>query len=148
MGHYLKGMWLNPSTSKDGYVRVSLMRNGRHVVLVHRLVLETYIGPCPDGMEACHSNGDRSDNRLSNLRWDTSVANEFDKIAHGTYDARISRGEKNGLSKLTELEVRQIDKFHGLGMSRRRLSEMYGVSQNQIRMIALHKQWKHLWGEK
>lgn len=42
---------------------------------VHRLVLETFVGPCPEGMECDHVNRDRSDNRLQNLRWVTSVDN-------------------------------------------------------------------------
>lgn len=51
---------------------------------VHRLVLETFVGPRPEGAEACHNNGDKLDNRLTNLRWDTPGANARDKLAHGT----------------------------------------------------------------
>ena len=49
---------------------------------VHRLILETYIGPCPEGMECCHNNGNRFDNRLKNLRWDSLSNNMEDKIKH------------------------------------------------------------------
>jgi hypothetical protein len=66
-------------------------------------------GPCPPGMEACHNNGDPTDNRLCNLRWDTHANNEADKIRHGTYFIRARlKGERNGNSKLTEEEVRLI----------------------------------------
>jgi len=62
------------------------LRNGRLIVLlcnnikktnayVHRLVLEAFVGPCPDGMECCHNDGDRTNNRLENLRWDTHKNN-------------------------------------------------------------------------
>ena len=36
---------------------------------VHTLVLETFVGPRPDGHDADHIDGDRLNNRLENLRW-------------------------------------------------------------------------------
>lgn len=50
---------------------------------VHRLVLTAFVGPCPDGMEGCHNDGDPSNARLSNLRWDTPRENAQDVIRHG-----------------------------------------------------------------
>ena len=50
---------------------------------VHRLVLETFVGACPAGMEACHNNGNPADNRLENLRWDTRQNNALDRVKHG-----------------------------------------------------------------
>lgn len=54
--HYLK-----PRALKNGhlYVVVSGQR-----VLVYRLVLECFVGPCPEGHEACHHNDLPNDNRL------------------------------------------------------------------------------------
>ena len=71
---------------RDGRSRVRLHREGCNVQQrVHRLVLEAFVGPAPVGMIACHNNGDASDDRLSNLRWDTRSANELDKVRHGTH---------------------------------------------------------------
>ena len=68
-----------------GHLAVGLKRNGSRItVRVHRLVLEAFVGPCPEGMEGCHNDGDASNNALSNLRWDTSSANKQDMIRHGT----------------------------------------------------------------
>jgi hypothetical protein len=68
-----------------GRLRVTLSREGRHCVrYVHRLVIESFFGPCPPGREACHNNGDHTDNRLSNLRWDTHANNVLDQFRHGT----------------------------------------------------------------
>ncbi|MDE2095631.1 MAG: HNH endonuclease [Patescibacteria group bacterium] len=72
--------------------------------LVHRLVLEAFIGPCPPGMECRHLNGNRSDNRLENLCWGTRIENVEDKRKHGT----ILRGEMNPNAKLTADTVIQI----------------------------------------
>lgn len=38
-------------------------------IRVYAIVLETFHGPCPPGSECWHLNGDREDNRASNLRW-------------------------------------------------------------------------------
>lgn len=46
---------------------------------VHLYVLETFVGPRPEGMQACHGDGDPANNRLSNLRWDTCSNNNLDK---------------------------------------------------------------------
>lgn len=43
---------------------------------VHRLVLETFIGPCPPTLECDHINRVRHDNRVENLRWVTSKENQ------------------------------------------------------------------------
>lgn len=55
-----------------------------YYALVHRLVLEAFVGPCPPGMECCHKDLDRSNEALSNLRWDTRSANTLDAVQHRT----------------------------------------------------------------
>lgn len=69
-----------------GHISVHLTSQGRSAtLLVHRVVLSVFVGACPDGMEACHNNGDPGDNRLSNLRWDTKSSNTRDAVLHGTH---------------------------------------------------------------
>lgn len=60
--------------SRDGKVRNRL---------VHRLVLEAFVGPCPDGLEALHDNDDATDNRLENLSWGTRARNIADRTRNG-----------------------------------------------------------------
>lgn len=65
--------------------RVPLSREGATKdFYVHRLVLEVFVGPCPPGMEACHNDGDPTNNHLGNLRWDTHFENVQDIARHGT----------------------------------------------------------------
>jgi hypothetical protein len=68
---------------RDGYPCVNLGRGNQRYV--HRLVLEAFVGSAPEGMEACHDNGDRADCRLANLRWDHHSGNMLDKVRHGTH---------------------------------------------------------------
>lgn len=88
------GRVLVPFEHQDsGYQQVSLCRGGQQFdVLIHRLVLEAFVGPCPPGQEGCHYNDVGSDNRLGNLRWDTPSANKRDSVRNGTHrNARKTR---------------------------------------------------------
>jgi hypothetical protein len=50
----------------------------RRDVMVHALVLETFVGPRPEGHDGDHINKDRQDNRLVNLRWRPTAENRAD----------------------------------------------------------------------
>lgn len=68
-----------------GYLAADLWREGIvKTVHVHRMVLEAWIGPRPDGCESCHGPNGHTDNSVSNLRWDTHKNNMRDGRKHGT----------------------------------------------------------------
>lgn len=77
-----RGRVLSQSPSGSGYLKVALGRG--NTKYVHQLVLMAFVGRRPLGMEACHANGHLTDNRASNLTWDTSTMNKLDRIRHGT----------------------------------------------------------------
>ena len=83
---------LKQQTNPDGYRRVTLHCGNRKRVsrYVHRLVLLAFVGPCPEGKEACHNDGNQRNNRLDNLRWDTPKANAADRI-RARYEAESRR---------------------------------------------------------
>lgn len=77
----LQGKVLKERTNKVGYPVVSLYRGGkatRKERTVHRLVLEAFVGPAPDGCEVLHGDGTKINNHLSNLRWGTRSENMRD----------------------------------------------------------------------
>jgi hypothetical protein len=82
---------LGQTPNADGYPSVRMVINGkRKRVAVHRLVSEKFHGPRPSiGHEVCHIDGDKTNNRASNLRWGTRKDNAADRESHG----RTSRGE-------------------------------------------------------
>lgn len=68
-----------------GYPTVSLTRNGKYrPYRVHGLVARAFHGPRPDGKEARHLNGVKTDCRASNLQWGTHRQNMRDMLGHGT----------------------------------------------------------------
>lgn len=67
------------------YLFVRLRRKGKtDYKPVHHFVLVAFAGPRPLGKEACHNDGDPTNNCATNLRWDTHTANMQDQVRHGT----------------------------------------------------------------
>jgi hypothetical protein len=73
---------LRPGIVGNGYRCVSV--GAHNTRLVHHLVAEAFHGARPEGLIACHNNGDSQDNRAENIRWDTYSANILDSVEHGT----------------------------------------------------------------
>jgi hypothetical protein len=129
---------LRHGTQPNGAHYVSIRRKS---VLVHRLVLLVFVGPCPDGMECCHWDDDRSNNRLSNLRWDTRKANRSDGIRNG----KQPRGVRHGMAKITEEIVRAIRSEYATGgVTQTALARKYGLGQMQVSRIIRGEQWDHI----
>lgn len=132
----LKGKQVKPYKNQDGYLRA---RIGDRLRLVHVLVLEAFVGQCPDDMQACHNNGVRDDNRLENLRWDTPKANVGDRKAHGTYQY----GERNPTAKLTESLVREI---LDSAERNRAIASRLGIHETTVCNIRKGRAWKKVKG--
>lgn len=135
--------WLKSYKGTKGYLYIDLCKNKkRKSFRVHRLVLETFVGLCPDGMQCRHLNGNPSDNRLGNLCWGTPEENQHDRIRHGT-KTRL-QGEQHGRSKLTEQEVKEIWKLWWSNMTQKEIAKIYNVSGANISSIVNKKSWRHI----
>lgn len=81
-----KGRVLKQTPAKSGYLQVSLSCGPRlRTARVHVLVATAFHGPCPDGMECRHLDGNPANNRADNLEWGTPGENLRDRIRHGTH---------------------------------------------------------------
>src|SRR5713226_9670644 len=135
-GHRRKGQILKQFQSgPDKYLAVELNEKPKiKRIFIHHLVLETFIGPRTTNMLACHKNDDKFNNKLSNLYWGSTKQNHTDAINNNqTYI-----GVKNGNSKLTEIQVKEIKngyqfKIRGHGYTA--LSKKYNVNPQTIRLI-------------
>lgn len=126
---------------RDGYHTVDIYRDKRKFTfLVHRLILETFVGPCPEGMEGCHANDVKSDNRLVNLRWDTPKANSADARKNGKI--RVLAGFDNPRARVTIEDIREIRRRVAAGMSCKQIFESMDFSYTTINDIARGARWK------
>lgn len=126
---------LKPVKHSGGYLQVTLDRRKR--MLVHRLVLIAFCGPCPPLHECRHLNGLKTDNRFENLRWGTKRENCSDRKLHGTENI----GERNGQSKIGPSTVAMI---RDSNVSAPELSETTGLSVSHVRQIMCGGHWTNL----
>jgi hypothetical protein len=138
-----RGRVLKAAIGPSGYPLVSFTAPGRkrEYHFVHALVARAFIGPRPDGLDVCHGNGVRSDNRLENLRYDTRQANAMDRHAHGTIVRRF--GEACHVAKLTDDAVRFI-RANRTAMSMRALARKFGVAHRTIGAVIRGESWPHI----
>ena len=129
-----RGRVLKPSINKHDRPSIGLAVKGVIKTRdVHSLVIETFIGPAPEGMEGCHNDGSPSNNNLSNLRWDSRSGNMLDVRKHNGLPNR--KGELSTKAKLKEKEVELIRVLLDRGVSKRKVSLMFKINRSQVSRI-------------
>lgn len=112
----------------------------RITILVHRAICATFKGPpTPEKPHVRHLNGNPLNNKPKNLVWGTPKENGEDKVRHGT----SVKGSRNGNSKLTEDQVREIRKLREL-YSIDYICRLFNVDRTCLYHIWTGKTWKHV----
>lgn len=81
----LPGQMMAQTADAHGYLRVTLSGPRLRVPLVHALVAEAFHGARQPGLEVCHNDGDKLNNKATNLRWGTRSENAQDSVRHGSH---------------------------------------------------------------
>ena len=126
---------MSPDIGDQGHQRVQLYKGDRVAdrLSVHRLILETFIGPAPSpDAQGRHRDGVPSNNALSNLTWGDQGENWDDAKRHGTH---------RRYSKLAPDQAAKIRRRHEAGETGEALAREFDVSATQIRNIARGLQW-------
>lgn len=132
---------LKPAPNSWGYLGVTLCRDGkRYTNMIHAVAALAFLGPCPEGQQVLHGDGNQLNNSISNLRHGTPKDNHDDSKLHGTH----CHGERHGMSKLTEEDVRSIRAAHAAGENPYAISKRLKMSNFAIRRIVFRKGWTHV----
>lgn len=133
---YKEGEKKEPYLNKKGYRCVNAPKSNP----VAHLILNGFVGPKPDGLEACHADDVKTNDRADNLRWGTHSSNVLDSVRNGTH-ARLG-GEKNGQAILNSEVVKQIRKDYATGFySWQGIADKYGISKRQAGRIINNESW-------
>lgn len=145
MGKYpgLTERWrqLRATLMPDGHLAISLALGGdRFRGLAHRLILEAFVGPCPEGMECCHNDGNPTNNRLSNLRWDTRQGNVNDTVAMD----RVPRGSRSKLARFTEDDLAEMIRLRQERVPIKEVAARFGTNESYVSSLVSGRHWKHV----
>lgn len=89
---------LKPGINSEGYMNVVFCVGGKPKTFrLHRIVAEAFFGRCPLGMEINHKDGDKLNNRLSNLEFVTPKENTAHSFRLGKRRGLIDRESVNEL---------------------------------------------------
>jgi len=132
--------------TSHGYRQVELqVANKSSGFLVHRLVAEAFLGPCPFGKEVDHRDGDKENNLVSNLRYVTRSENMLARNERlrtaGLPLSGLQHGEHNPQAVLTWKKVAEIRAFAAEGMPQRSIAEIFGVRRETIGKIIRGERW-------
>ncbi len=139
-----RGGWIQSFVGVKGYVFINLYnKEGIHQKRIHRLVLETFVGPCPSNMEACHYNNIKTDNYLDNLRWDTKSANIKEAVLCGSHPSAHQDGESNPCAKLTTDKIQVIRYLRNVAkFTLKEIAWQFNVHLVTIWKICMEKSWR------
>ena len=130
------------SINRNGYYRVTLSKQEKEFYFyIHHLVLNAFTGLCPEGHEANHKDGIKTNNRRSNLEWTTHSKN----MAHAFQIGLINtKGSKAPNAKLRDEGVLEIRRLAKLGIKQTIIAKMFKVSRGNVDMIIRRWTWKHI----
>lgn len=132
-----KGRIMKPSDClPKGYLTIGFGAKKRRCL--HILVLEAFVGPCPDGHESAHEDGNPRNNRIDNLTWKTPKQNNADKKKHGTN----LEGELCPWSLLNNQQAIAVKQMLADGHSILVIANHFHVNRSVIQRIKLGHSYK------
>lgn len=143
---FIKGKLLNFASDKDGYLQVSMTRNGkRKKYRVHRIVCFAFHLNIENKPQVNHKDGIKFHNYEWNLEWSTLSENRTHAYKTGLQNGLQRRGEKSNFVKLTSEQIVKIrNEYVPYKIKQKFLAEKYGVTQSAISSIINKRNWNYL----
>ena len=132
---------LAENKNRGGYLYVRLSHNQRKVLKsLHRLVAETFIENSGNKPEVNHIDGDKGNNKVSNLEWVTSKENSEHAVKNGL----IPSGQDSYQAAFSNNQVRDMRKQYKGGFRLTDLAEKFGVNPSTMHSILNYRTYKNV----
>lgn len=123
-----------------GYFQLSLLKNAKkRIWKIARLVALAFLPNPENKPQVNHKDGNKRNNRLSNLEWATRSENMKHAYQNGL--ERALAGEENGASVLTNEKATRIREWYADGFSQSKIAEKFGVDQVTVSRVVHHKSY-------
>jgi len=127
------GRQLTPLITEKGYLRVAIYDSKYQrskFKRISRLVAETFLGPCPEGLEVNHKDGDKKNNRIDNLEYVSHMTNMQHCEAKGL--RKPFHGIRWKTNKVSMQTAQVFSMLSEQGMSQRAIAKRFGLSQHTV----------------
>lgn len=140
-----KGRILTQQQGKFGYLRVGLSYPNKKVVMesVHRLVALAFLANPNNKRTVNHIDGNKSNNHLSNLEWNTHKENVDHSIKLGI-KAQAKGIQFINRTKFDELQIRVIKSLKDSKVRHVDIAKYFGVHRITINDILNSRSWQHV----
>lgn len=118
--------FIKQHSDKRGYMNVTLSYKLRKTIRVHRLVAEAFIPNTFNKDTVNHIDGDKTNNSVHNLEWNTQKEN-----AVHAFDTGLRVGRRNN-NKLSDEQVKEVRLLIGLGIAQRKIATTFDISQRAV----------------
>jgi hypothetical protein len=133
-----RGWVLTPCKNvKGNYVTYFIKLTNGKKKYIHRLVAEHFVKNPLNKNEVNHKDNNPHNNIFSNLEWVT----HYDNMQHAKKTGRIAQGEKAGLAKLKEYQVKDILTKK---MTYKEYAKKYNISSRNIHAIWAKTLWRYI----
>lgn len=135
---------MNGSISNTGYKQVHIRFDNGHrkTVKIHRLVALTFIPNPENKPQVNHIDGNKLNNHVSNLEWNTCKENLEHAVNVLKKDVYFKTGANHPNAKLNNKKVKKIrEKYKKGGHTYRSLAKDYGVSSLVINQVIHNRIW-------
>ena len=133
---------MTPCPSTRGHLVVRLSKDKKaHTIYVHKLVLEAFIGKCPQGCCTNHIDGNPKNNEVGNLEWVTP----YENVAHSfKLGMRSHVGMRHPRAKLKDGEVWLIKRLLFHKIWKKMICKMFKIKPSHLYWISSGRTWSHI----
>lgn len=141
--NFRTGKILKITRMNNGYLAVKLRHApGEYKTwLLHRVVAHAFIGPCPDGFQVNHKDGNKENNAPSNLEYVTQSQN----IKHAKETGLMPKATFRKLTDQQILDIKTLleirKRCDSLYPKHKHIAIMFRVSHGMIDAIEKGKHW-------